>query len=275
MIQVKEFPNRSFENNEDLFRSLKENKQLLISKKKSTVKECDSVLLTSYIDSEKDLSGVKNESQILNDLNKIRVKVIINTTNLMDSHSDVHLKGIWKKSVRESKNLYHIQEHQMTFDKVISDKVKVSVESIDWKDLGVDYKGKTEALVFDSIIEKARNPFMFNQYSNGYVKEHSVGMRYIKLELALNSENPHDKEEKEIWDKYIDQVANKEEAIAQGFFWAVQEAKIIEGSAVVKGSNPITPTREVEAVSDNTSSNKESLKSTQTIESFIKQQKFI
>jgi hypothetical protein len=27
---------------------------------------------------------------------------------------------------------------------------------------------------------------MFNQYAKGYVKEHSVGMRYVKLELAVN-----------------------------------------------------------------------------------------
>lgn len=38
-------------------------------------------------------------------------------------------------------------------------------------------------------------------------------------------------------------VVNIEDAEAQGYFWAVLEAKIIEGSAVVKGSNYITPTR--------------------------------
>ena len=88
---------------------------------------------------------------------------------------------------------------------------------------------------------------MFNQYAKGYVKEHSVGMRYIKMDLAINSENEADKEEKIIWDKYINTIANKADAEAQGYFWAVHEAKAIEGSAVVKGSNPATPTINVEA----------------------------
>ena len=92
-----------------------------------------------------------------------------------------------------------------------------------------------------------RNEFMFNQYAKGYVKNHSVGMRYVKLELAINSESKWDVEEKEIWDKYIDDIANKEVAEERGYFWAVTEAKIIEGSAVPIGSNTITPTLEVEA----------------------------
>jgi len=46
-------------------------------------------------------------------------------------------------------------------------------------------------------------------------------------------------------------VINQEEAKEQGYFWAVTEAKLVEGSAVVKGSNSYTPTLEVEQVKDN------------------------
>jgi hypothetical protein len=49
------------------------------------------------------------------------------------------------------------------------------VESHKWKDLGFDFEGNTEALVFNVEIDKDRNDFMFNQYAKGYVKEHSVG----------------------------------------------------------------------------------------------------
>jgi hypothetical protein len=93
---------------------------------------------------------------------------------------------------------------------------------------------------------KDRNPFMFEQYAKGFVKNHSVGMRYVKLELALNSESKWDVDEKEVWDKYIDEIANKEDAEAQGYFWAVHEAKIVEGSAVPVGSNKFTPTLNIE-----------------------------
>jgi hypothetical protein len=71
-------------------------------------------------------------------------------------------------------------------------------------------------------------------------------MRYVKIDLAINSESEYDKEEKEIWDKYYQVVANKEVADERGFFWVVSEAKIIEGSAVVMGSNSATPTISVE-----------------------------
>lgn len=71
-------------------------------------------------------------------------------------------------------------------------------------------------------------------------------MRYVKIFLAINSDSLEHKEEFEVWQKYASQVANIKEAEAQGFFWAVTEAKIIEGSAVVKGSNIATPTLSTE-----------------------------
>jgi hypothetical protein len=128
-----------------------------------------------------------------------------------------------------------------------------------WKELGQKHQGDTEALVFNATISKNRNEFMFNQYAKGFVKEHSVGMRYVNLQLAINSDSKWDVDEKEVWDKYIDLVANKEVAEAQGYMWIVIEAKIVEGSAVVKGSNPATPTISIEAVID---TSKESTSST-------------
>jgi phage anti-repressor protein len=61
-------------------------------------------------------------------------------------------------------------------------------------------------------------------------------------------------EEKAIWDKYIDEIVNKEVAEEQSYFWAVSEAKAIEGSAVVKGSNFANL---IEAVKDTSSENKD------------------
>lgn len=251
MIIVKEFPDKEFSNKEELFKALRENKTTLIAQKKMITKEADSVI--SYVEVEsKSEEANKEDSQIV-DATKIKAKLVINTTNLMDSHSDVHLKGIWTKSVKEQKNILLLQEHQMKFNSIISDNVKASVKKYNWNDLGFNFKGDTEALVFDVEIEKERNDFMFKQYSKGYVKEHSVGMRYVKIDLAINSDSKYDQEEKEVWDKYINEIANKEVAEQQGYFWAVSEAKIVEGSAVVKGSNYATPTISIEAVKNNTS----------------------
>jgi hypothetical protein len=123
-----------------------------------------------------------------------------------------------------------------------------------WKELGYKYEGDTEALIFDCTIVKERNEYMAEQYAKGRVKQHSVGMQYVKLSLCMNSESKWDKEEKENWDKYYPQVANKDEADRYGYFWAVTEAKCIEGSAVPLGSNFATPTISIEPVGSTQSS---------------------
>ena len=240
-----------FSNQSELIDFLIENKQSLIMQKKAAIKQADAV---SYIYPLIDKNDIEIKSETI-DVDKlllqdsIKVKVVINTTNLMDSHNDVHLKGIWKKSVKEQSKFLHLQEHSMAFDKVISSTAKGTVETIKWTDLGYSFNGETEALIFKSNIEKSRNKFMFEQYAKGYVENHSVGMQYVQLFLAVN-DNRYT-EEKAIWDKYIGEVVNAKEAEKKGYFWAVTEAKIIEGSAVVKGSNYITPTISVKNINTN------------------------
>lgn len=239
----------------DIFKHLKENKDALIAEKKFKVKEADAIV---YNPTATTLKGeiIKTETATSTNLDNIKVKVVINTTNILDSHGDVHIKGIWNKSLKEQKNLYLLQEHQMTFSKIITDDLTASVKTMSWSELGFDkLEGETQALIFEANVSSKRNEFMFEQYAKGYVKEHSVGMRYINILLCINSDEKYYREEKDNWDKYIVEVSNKEDAIAQGYFWAVTEAKIIEGSAVVKGSNYATPTlsvKQIEAV-DNTS----------------------
>ena len=87
----------------------------------------------------------------------------------------------------------------------------------------------------------------FDKIISDEVKFSVEKMAWKDLGLAINSEEKWAREEKEIWDKYIDQIVNKEEVEEAGYFWAVFEQKIIENSAVPKGSNPATPTISVES----------------------------
>lgn len=140
----------------------------------------------------------------------------------------------------------HIQEHKShEFSSIIAsgDDLKAFTKTMTWKSLGYDVEGSTQALVFDSTVKRERNPYMFNQYSKGYVNNHSVGMRYVKIFMAIDDDRYE--EEKAVWDKYYPEITNKEEADASGVFWAVTEAKAVEGSAVPMGSNPITPTQSI------------------------------
>lgn len=178
--------------------------------------------------------------------NVMQVEAVINTTGLFDSHEDVHIPGLWDDSISRHGLLYLLQEHEREFDHVISDEIEASVVEKTWKELGADYEGNTQALVFNATLHRARNPYMFDQYLNGYVRNHSVGMRYVSLELCINSEEKYYVDEKDAWDKYIGYVANREDVEAAGYFWAVTKACIVEGSAVLFGSNWITPTIDVQ-----------------------------
>ncbi len=87
---------------------------------------------------------------------------------------------------------------------------------------------------------------MYNQYANKWVKNHSVGMRYMgEIFYCANTEVEYMKEYKENWDKYYSIIANKEDVDEVGYFWAIPQARLFEFSAVPKGSNPITPTLEI------------------------------
>ena len=236
-----EIPN--YETKKELFAFLVANKDTLTTQKKSVIKLADGIGHTT-LSTEKDFREAnKSESTEIAQVESFRVKVVINTTNILDSHGDVHIPGLWNKSLKENKRIMHIQEHQSSsFDKIIAsgEDLKASVESISWKDLGYNALGNTQALVFDSNVKESRNKYMFDQYKQGFVNNHSVGMRYVKMELAVNDEEYE--KEKNFYDKYIEQVINRKDAEDLGYFWVVTEAKVIEGSAVPMGSNPITPT---------------------------------
>lgn len=150
----------------------------------------------------------------------------------------------------------------MSFAKIISKgkDLKATAKTYTWKELGFDFEGSTEALTFDSTVRAERNKQMFDLYRKGEVDNHSVGMRYVKLILAINDEEYG--AEFDAWEKYYPEIANKETADAEGFFWAVKEAKVIEGSAVPLGSNFATPTLDIKKPLEDTSM--EPSKDTQT-----------
>jgi len=237
-----------FGTKEELFKYVKDNLKKIIAEKKSAMKYADAIDFVN-VKVLKDDFATKAESETPEspEEGSILVKVVINTTNLIDSHMDCHIPGLWKKSLQENKTSVHLREHNRTLDYVIADGEDCvpSVKMMNWTDLGYAYEGKTQALIFQSKVTEDRNEFMYKQYLKGWVKQHSVGMRYVDMFTCINSEDKYYTEEKANWDKYYPQVANKEVADDRGLFWAVTTAKMIEGSAVVFGSNSTTPTLSV------------------------------
>lgn len=245
MIYCKELPGLEFEHKNDMFKSLIANKAQIIHLKKMNKDKSEEFEFGVIKEITPKDEAVKSNDPV-SDLEiangELKVKIVINTTNLLDSHGDVHIPGIWKRSLAHSNVKMHLQEHVRAFDHVISDSALAYTKKLTWKSLGYDYEGSTEALIFESTVTEKRNELMFEQYANGWVKNHSVGMQYVEILMCINSEENWAKDYKDNWDKYYPMIANKEDADLTGYFWAVTEAKVKEGSAVVFGSNWATPT---------------------------------
>lgn len=233
----------AFEDKSELYDWLYSNKIALIAEKKATIKLADAFSFTVPIISDKG-EVIKSEAVPVT-ANRIKVRSIINTTYLFDSHEDVHIDQLWNKSLKETKDNYLVNQHDFSFEGIISDEVKAFAKQYTWAELGfAGWEGTTQALIYDSVIDKADSPDMFERYRRGKVKNHSVGMRYVKVDMAINDERYE--KEKALWDKYYPKIANKADVDLVGYFFPVTEAKNIEGSAVVKGSNFVTPTISVQ-----------------------------
>jgi hypothetical protein len=239
----------SFENSKDLFKFLRENEEMLILEKKEQIKEAYEIgyFTGKELKVSKSLTTEKADTETV-----LYRTVVINTTNYLDSHRDVHIPGLWNKSLQENKRIVFLQEHKRQFDKVIAkgDDLKAYVKNFQWNELGYNVQGQTEALTFEATIKADRNKEMFDLYKKNEIDQHSVGMRYVKLVMCFN--DPDEGAEWEAWQKYAPQIINQDALEGLKYFWAVTEAKVIEGSAVLMGSNPITPAVPIKEKQDNT-----------------------
>lgn len=246
MIFCKEL-NKNFTDKRVMFKAIKTAKQEIIAAKKATIKLSDPVFTLIPIakhDEPFSLPTTKAFGVPKEVAYGDFVYPIINTINYLDSHKDVHLWGIWDKSAKEQNGkVYYIINHELELGKVISypNNVEIMIKEMTWKDLGSNYEGKTQALVFKAKLTERSNKDAYDAIKAGDEIQNSVRMQYVRLELAINSKEDYYKDELAAWTKYSPLVVNKE-ALEDGYFWAVHEAKIyMEGSAVLFGSNCITP----------------------------------
>lgn len=176
----------------------------------------------------------------------IVVDVVANLTGWMDSDSDVILRGAYNKSISDSgTNMPHITDHRYSILNKVGKTLQVYTLDISPKDLGINsFSSVTpQALVFKTEIRPSAGK-IYELYRDGLVTQHSIGLRYVHLELAMNDGDY--KDEFASWQKYIGQVINRDKAEAQGYFWVVPEIEVLENSAVLFGANSKTPTLSVD-----------------------------
>ena len=192
----------------------------------------------------------------------IKRTIIGNTYNWMDSHKDVHLDGTFSQSIKQRENkIWHLHDHEYKLTAKVGKPTKVYEKAVLWSDLGVDKTGFTTSLMMDTDIMKSMNEPIFIEYKDNTINQHSVGMYYVKMDLAVNDKD--EVEEFKVWNQHIDKLGNKDEAEKNGYFWAVKEAKLIEISAVLEGSNSLTPTVEAKDIEPFKDTQIEPLKDTQ------------
>lgn len=229
----------------DLTRFILANKEAILTEKKSMVIKYSDPFNYSSSLLHKEGSTVKALDTVPDNTDVINVKIVGNTANFVDSHKDMLLPDCWKKTINERKGMIlHLYDHKHSFDGEIGDATSLYSQEMSLTDLGINKSGTTQVLVMESDVKKSLNEKMFDRYKNKRVKQHSIGMQYVKIALAVNDEESP--KEKALWDKYIGQVINKSEAEEDGYFFVVPEIKLYEISAVIFGANSLTPTLETD-----------------------------
>lgn len=222
-------------------------KQEAINIKKSAYKHSDNVSNHIIKDGDENVTKIILEDEEQNNT----VKVIANTYYWLDSHGDVHVKGCFTKSIKESTNkIFHFDNHEHSFNSKVGKVKSVKEVNVNWSDLGVEKEGKTICVIGETELIEEYNCQVYDAYKNNEVNQHSVGMQYVNLQIAVKQ--PQEVEAYKLWNEIYPMLGNKELADKMGYFWVVKEAKLKEYSCVLwQGSNSLTPTvKNIEAVED-------------------------
>ena len=186
------------------------------------------------------VKGLKNEDGTED--KALLVKVIANMANFMDMDDDVIVQGAYDKSIaQKGSNIPFLKDHMHKVECIIAETRNVYTEQIELSSIGVNSDVKnSQALIFEGLVKESYDPKIFALYNDGLVKQHSIGLRYLNIDLAINDPD-YDAEFKN-WEANYSKIINKERALEKGFFWIIRELQLIENSAVLFGSNQLTPT---------------------------------
>jgi hypothetical protein len=247
---------KHFDTKELMFKELFENRNEIIAIKKANIYKSIDKGSIAPLQILKNIDAVKAPFEI----DENYFYAVINSTNYLDSHGDVHIPELWKKSLKDNVGkLHYVVDHELKVASVIAwpKDVEAFTIIVPWSFIGKDYAGDTQILVYKIPKSAIMMPEVKYVIDNKIDVQNSVRMQYITIKFCVNSDDKDYAEAKNNWNNYIDQVANKDVALSDGYFFAILEAAIRqEGSMVIYGSNDATPiifeskNNEPEAVAD-------------------------
>jgi len=237
-IYIKELK-REFETKSEAFKALKEAKDTIITAKKSDTLKSSEKLGGVPLRPLKISDSIKGL-----DTSEGMYHIVVNTTNVLDSHDDLHVKGIWNKTVKDQQGKLNLTvDHKIDIDSIVTRKEHVSVSILDttFKALGYNLEGETQALIYSVHEDNIKHEKALEWLKSGDSIEASVRMQYLDIELALNSDDKEDENEYKAFKDYSKSIANKSDRQDLEYFWIVKQAKnVSESSLVVAGSNSYT-----------------------------------
>jgi hypothetical protein len=243
MIYCKELK-QEFETKEDLFKALAENETLIVDAKKAQIyKSIDKGLqiVTDQKGIEKALTSEENKGLKFDDN---YYYFVVNSSNILDSHNDMHVDGNWKKTVKEQQGkVYLVFDHTLKRSEIIAMQkdIEMLTAKIPFTLLGKNYEGESYCLIYKVAKDKIVNKEAKQWLEDGHKLEASVRMQYVNIETAFNTNDKDYTKQKETYDLYYPQIANKEDFESVDYFWVVKEAKnVYESSLVLFGSNGAT-----------------------------------
>jgi hypothetical protein len=224
----------------------------LIDQKKTLIKSKKSLPITSDPVHELTVQGkplqmkTKAFGEASDDPDRMKVKFIGSTALFCDSHMDVLAVGCYDRTLKDRAHLVpHLVDHIHSLKAKVGKTIDITTEVMNVSSFGIDSDVQTtEVLTMESELNRKWDEKVFQLYKDEEVNQHSIGMQYVNLKLAVNDEEY--KEEFELWQKVYPEVINKERVDKAGYFWYVTEIKLFEISAVLFGSNELTPTTETQ-----------------------------
>ena len=235
--------NKNFDTKEELFKALIDNENLIFAQKKLETKsiEKSSQVVTSQFDIAK---AIENEAIKGLKFDEDYYYFVVNSANILDSHGDVHVDGNWNKTVKEQQGkVYLVWEHSLQRKDVIAfpNSIELLTAKVPFSAIGKNYEGETYSLIYKVKKSEIADDQAKNWLEKGIPLQASVRMHYIKIETAINSENPEYAKQKATFEQYYPLIANKNEFDSIDYFWVIKEAKnTLESSLVLFGSNQAT-----------------------------------
>lgn len=216
------------------FDYLRKNEKALKAEKMASIKQ------TTGYSSFQEVKISTEKSAGENDEDNLTLDIAANTCMYIDDQFDALAVGGATKSINENLSrgmIYFLKNHGRRTDDIVGDVLEATYKKVRMTIGGMEKD--VDALVVKGCARRRRDEKTFELYKDRLIKQHSIGIQYVKLSLAIN--DPLDTEHYKTWQATYDQILNKDVADELGFYWYVTEFKFYEVSAVLWGSNDLTP----------------------------------